>query len=271
MHCEDNRAAQFRQHAIALFFFRKEASQPLRGYVCLDRLRVETFARTGYRIRVDIGRKDLKLDVAVLVSDCLPAKHRERIGLLARTASGNPNAQRTIRRLPANELWNDLFRQKIEDCRIPKETCDIDQQIFCEKLKLVRVESQNFEIAGYAVRFDARHRHPPLDAALQRARFVKPEVMHGLCAKKIDDFRQPVAGHILWLCSVRGARECDAPGIFDQRCWNFRNWQHKVDRACRDRAVGHAIEAGFTGVLRDDEAAVLLHGFQPEAAISPCS
>jgi hypothetical protein len=44
---------------------------------------------------------------------------------------------------------------------------------------------------------DRCHRHAPLDPAPQRALLVKPEIMGGLCAEKIDDFGQPVLWHIL--------------------------------------------------------------------------
>ena len=38
-----------------------------------------------------------------------------------------------------------------------------------------------------------------------------------------------------------------------------------------DRAARHAVEAGLVGVLRDDQPAVFLHRFQPDAAVGPGS
>jgi len=47
--------------------------------------------------------------------------------------------------------------------------------------------------------------------------------------------------------------------------------QHQVHRAGRDRALRHAVIGGFGRVLRDDHAALLLHGFQAFAAVRPGS
>ena len=54
---------------------------------------------------------------------------------------------------------------------------------------------------------------------------------------------------------------------FDERVRNARQRKGKVDRAGQDRASRHAVEGGLFRVLRDDEAALFLDGFQAEAAI----
>ena len=67
------------------------------------------------------------------------------------------------------------------------------------------------------------------------------------------------------------ASTADPPIVFDERVGNFGHRKHKVDRARHDRAARHAVIAGLIGVLRDDEPAFFLHGFQPKAAIGPGS
>ena len=51
------------------------------------------------------------------------------------------------------------------------------------------------QIPIHVIGLDRCHRHAPLDPPPQRARLVKPEIMGGLRAKKIDDLGQPVLRH----------------------------------------------------------------------------
>jgi len=65
--------------------------------------------------------------------------------------------------------------------------------------------------------------------------------------------------------------EGHSPAVCDQRLGNLRHRKHEVHRARHDGAPRHAVIAGLVGVLGDDEAAFVLHGFQPEAAVGPGS
>jgi len=65
--------------------------------------------------------------------------------------------------------------------------------------------------------------------------------------------------------------EGHSPAVCDQRLGNLRHRKHEVHRARHDGAPRHAVIAGLAGVLRDDEAAFVLHGFEPEAAVGPGS
>lgn len=95
--------------------------------------------------------------------------------------------------------------------------------------------------------------------------------MDGLGAKKVDDLVQPALRRILGERPISAVRNRYPPTIVDERLRNFRDRQHEVHRPGRDRAPRHAVIARLIGVLRDDEAAFFLHGFQPEAAIGPRS
>ena len=115
---------------------------------------------------------------------------------------------------------------------------------------------------------DRRHRHAPLDPALQRARLVEREIMGGLGAQKIDDLRAANPAPVLSGSASFPACACDRPpAVFDERIGDFGDRKHKVHRARHDRAARHAVIAGLVGILRDDESAFFLHRFQSEAAI----
>ncbi len=68
-------------------------SEALRGNLCCDGFRIKPFPRQGDSVRIDVGREDLKLDVAFGGCDRLPQQHGERVGFLARAASCDPDAQ----------------------------------------------------------------------------------------------------------------------------------------------------------------------------------
>ena len=102
-----------------------------------------------------------------------------------------------IGRVAADQVGNDLLRQKIEHLRIAEEAGDIDEQVLGKKVEFACVAAQHFEIPIHVIGLDRRHRHAALDPALQRARLVKPEIMGRLRAQKIDDLGQPVLWHIL--------------------------------------------------------------------------
>src|SRR6185437_14128355 len=103
----------------------------------------------------------------------------------------------------ADQVRNDLLYQEVEHLRITEEAGDIDEQILGKNVELPCVTPENLEIAIRVVDLDRRHRHAPLDPALQRPRFVEPEVMTGPCAQKINDL---------------GQQSCAASGELKQFC-----------------------------------------------------
>ncbi len=114
--------------------------------VGLDRLGIEAFASDRHRIRIDVAGEDLQFDVALRGVDLLAKQHGEGIGLLAGTATGDPDPQRSIRSVIAHEVGNDVLRQKIEYRRVAKETRDVDQQVAGELIAFVGVAKQEIQI-----------------------------------------------------------------------------------------------------------------------------
>ena len=96
-----------------------------------------------------------------------------------------------------DQVGNDLLRQEIEHLRIAEEAGDIDEQVLGKQVELACVAPQQFEIPIHVIGLDRRHRHAPLDPALQRARLVEREIVGGLRAQKIDDLGQPILCRIL--------------------------------------------------------------------------
>src|SRR5208283_736661 len=107
----------------------KKPRQSFRAHVGLDRVGIEAVASARHRVGIDVGREDLQLDLALRCVDLLAKKHGERIGLLAGTATGDPDSERPVQRVVANKVGNDALGQKFEYRRVTKKAGDIDQQI----------------------------------------------------------------------------------------------------------------------------------------------
>ena len=161
-----------------MVFLGEEASESRRRHVGLDRFRIDAVAGKRHAVCIDIGGEYLQLDIAFCGPDLLKKEHRDRIGLFTRAAARHPNAQRSIQRLLLHEFRNDRLRQQIEGGRIAEEMRDIDEEILGEQLTLSGILAQDPQIARAAL--EPRHRHAPLDPALQRALLVEREIMRGL-------------------------------------------------------------------------------------------
>src|SRR6266404_7854780 len=92
----------------------EETLDTRRRDVLLDGLRIEPIAGNRYGVIVDVGREDLQLYVSLSGRDRIEEEHGDRVGFLARTASGVPDADRLVQRVPAYQLGNDLLRQDRE-------------------------------------------------------------------------------------------------------------------------------------------------------------
>ena len=96
----------------------------------------------------------------------------------------------------ADQIGNDLFGEQVEYLRITEEAGDVDEQVLGKKIEFAAVAPQYVQVLSHVVGFDRRHRHAPLDPALQRTRLVKPEIIGGLGPKKIDNIQQNILHHV---------------------------------------------------------------------------
>src|ERR1700730_14260035 len=167
----------------------EETLDTRRRDVLLDGLRIQSIAGNRYRVIVDVGREDLQLYGSLRGRDRLEEEHSDRVGLLARAASGVPNADRLIGRMPTYQLGNDLLRQHRERLFVAEKSGDVDQHGFGEKIDLSRILADRVQIDTDVL--DRRHRHPPFDLAQERALLVEGEIVRGVRAQEIDDLVQP--------------------------------------------------------------------------------
>ncbi len=245
----------------------KEACKAFRRDVLLDRFRIEAVASTGNGIRVDIGGQDLQFEAAPRLRNLLVQKHGKRISLFTGAAPCDPNTYGLIGSMIGNQIRNGLFRQEFEDFRIAEEAGDVDEQILGEQIKLGRVASQKCDIAILIVRSDCRHTHAPFDPALQCAVLVEREIVIGFRAQQFDDLRQPIFHDVLLRRNASRRRGFCPFAVFDEGCGNLFHGKHIVDGPRFYRIARHAVIARLTGILRNDEAALLLQGFQSETPI----
>ena len=190
LHREHDAGTQLGRDPVGAIFPCEKGGQSSWRNVGLDRLGIEAFPRDRHRIRIDVAGEDLQFDVAFRCVDLLAEQHGERIGLLAGTAAGDPDPQRSIQSVIAHEFGNDALLQKVKYRRVTKEARDIDQQVPGELVAFVGVAKQEIEIVARGL--DRRHRHPALDAAFERAMLVKREIVNRFCAQEIDDLRQQI-------------------------------------------------------------------------------
>src|ERR1700730_9217956 len=196
----------------------EETLEMRRRDVLLDGLRIQSIAGNRYRVIVDVGCEDLQLYVSLRGRDRLEEEHGDRVGFLARAASGVPDPDRLVQRLPAYQLGNDLLRQDRERLFIAEKSGDVDQHGFGEEIDLIRILADRVQIDTDVL--DRRHRHPPFDLAQERALLVEGEIVRGARAQEVDDHVQPGIGAVAqrWFCAlwfgVRLAAEFDrADGI----------------------------------------------------------
>ena len=165
----------------------------------------------------------------------------------------------------AHKVGNNAPGEKIENRGVPKEACDIDQQVPGELIAFVGVAKQEVEILGCG--FDPNQRHPPLDARLERAMLVKSKIVSHLPAQESDDVRQQIVHRLLRGRLVPFGHKDVVSFARDQRLGDLCRTSHEIDRARRDGASGHAVIVRFADVLRDDETAAFLNRSEAKTAV----
>ena len=64
-----------------------------------------------------------------------------------------------------------------------------------------------------------------------------------------------------------GDGTAERPRARDEPLCDLYRWENLVDISRGDRSAQHAVVVGLGGLLRQDEAALRLHGFQSQAAV----
>ncbi len=200
--------------------------------------------------------------------DLLLKEHDKGVCLLAGAASGDPYPDGLIGAVATDQIGNDLIRQDVEHLRVAEEAGDMNQQILGQKLELAGITSQKLDVAIHATCPDRHHRHASLDAPLQCAGFVEPEVVAGLRSQQVYDLMQPTRFRVVFRQAVLLADMGGLPVISDDCPRDLPCGQHKVDRSALDRAPRHTVKVCLVRILRDDEAISFLDDPCAKAAVS---
>ena len=184
---KDDRGAQLGQNPITVVVLRQETGKSRSRHVCRNRLGIEALSGRRDRIRVNVGGEDLQFDLPLRRRDFFAEQHGERISFLACAAPGDPDAQRLIDGMVADQIRDDFFAQNIEHRGISEEAGDVDEQIRGKAIELFFIASQNIEIPLHFISLDRRHRHAALDPSPQRALLVESEIVARFFPEEIDD------------------------------------------------------------------------------------
>ena len=162
------------------------------------------------------------------------------------------------------EAGDDILGQRGKGIRIAEEPRDVDEKIAEEGFDFVGRFVEVGDVGFEAV--DLVEPHAPLDAAVDRARFVEREIVAGLGAEKDENFLQGILrlgrGH-----GLEAGTAGEVLGVSDQLGRHFRRRHHIIDQACGNGAVRHAVEFGGFRILRHDHAVFALDGAHAERAV----
>jgi hypothetical protein len=215
VHREDAHLAQLLSDVPARPVANEVALEALGRDVGLYLRGVVAGARLGDQLGVEVRREDLDEPPGGLPPEVLVHEDRDRVGLLARGAPGDPDPERGVGGLAGDEAGQDLPLERAERLRVAEELGDADEQVLQQPAGLVGILLQDPQVVGGgagALELDA-----PADAAQQGAFLVAAEVVPG-------PLLQQGADRVPAVCELRvqprvarapGARE--VPGMRDQR------------------------------------------------------
>ena len=150
----------------------------------------------------------------------------------------------------------------LKDLGLAKEGGDGDQEVAEQRLRLIRVLAQKFEIGRRTAR--SRHLHPPGDSPQHGGTLVLGEIVsrahpdesENLSERAFVSGRQVVDGDGLLETDQIGKAGCDVP-----------DRQNKIDNAGRDRVARHRGVFGFVGILDKNNSAALFDGAHAQRSV----
>jgi hypothetical protein len=115
---EDDAGAQVRSGAPSCLLANEEPGPARRRDAALYACGIGAVPRGGDRLGIHVGREDPQLDRAASGFDLLQEEHGERVGLFARVAAGNPDAQRLAGWVGRDQLRDGVGCQGVEHGRV---------------------------------------------------------------------------------------------------------------------------------------------------------
>ncbi len=250
----------------AVRLLEEKARQPVRRDVGGDTGRVNAGAGMSDGVAVNVGGEHLHFEILLQFLHALLQQDGDGIGFLAGGTAGHPDADGCAGRLAGEESRDDLFLERGERLRVPKETGDTDQEIAKERFHLARVLLQIADIPVQPL--DLVDGHAPLDAADDGVPLVLGKVMTGLGAQQQEDLLQRVLGLGGWGRDRMGRLSERVGGVSDELGGHLGGRQHVIHQAGGDGAAGHAVILGGFGVLSHHHAALALDRPHPQGAVA---
>jgi hypothetical protein len=159
---------------IAATGLHEEAFEAVRRDALGDGRRVDARAGLLDSRCAQIRSEDLQAGGAGRRAEILQQRDDERVHLLSRGASGNPEAEGEVGRPILEELGEDRLLERREGRRIPEEAGDMDEQMLVKVLELLRVLLQ---VADIVVKVPHLvQQHPPLQVPVEEGGLVLAEV-----------------------------------------------------------------------------------------------
>ncbi len=230
-------------------------------------LPVNPLARDLQRFLIEISGEDLRFRRCFYPGELFSQQNRNGIGLLARGATGHPDAHLIVAPLIPNNLWYDFFGQRLERVGIAKELRHSDQQVFEKVLCFLRIALQAFHVLFG--RLEIEHLHAPLNSPHESALPVAAEIVPCFAPQHRNDPRQHL--HHLGIQtshSLFALQRSQVIGVFENARRHLLHRHDMVNQSGGNGLERHAIVVRGFRRLRQGHPAVLLHRFEPESSVS---
>ena len=152
----------------------KKALEAVRRYVQRDVLRIPARARPLDGRLADVRAEDLDRHGEAPGAEKLEQAYGDRVGLLARGAPWNPDADGRLRRAIVDDRREDDRFQRLEGAAVAQETRHVDQDVVIESLHFTGVVAQMTDVDLRLL--DLVQDHPTLDATPDGRVFVMSEI-----------------------------------------------------------------------------------------------
>ncbi len=252
---EDAEISQVASNLIAPLGLGEEALQALLGDLTLDARGKAARARLLDDRGAQVRSEDLDRQLAARFAQEFAQANGDRVDLLARRATGDPDADRSVAGPALAQFRKDQRAECFDGVRIAEEAGHVDERFLAECRELGWIALEEVEIGG-EIR-DAVEEETPLEA---------PPYRRWLVAREVDASRLPHRRKDPQVVALVGAGRRHCPeGVrlrtqASELTGKTPRRQDEVDAPGRDRALRHAAVLGRR-VLRERDSALALDGF----------
>ncbi len=265
LHGENHLFTNVLADAVGLVLLVKKTLQPLLPYIHRNVGRIQPIPGLDDGPLIDISTKKLDGEPFRSLIQIFLHHHGKGIDLFSRRTAGYPHPEIGIVRQIIQYRRQNIPLQHFKGLAVAKEMSHPDEQLTEQHIHLLRAFPQKFDICF--VIFDLVQSHPPLHAPENGAALVCRKIVPHSARENGEYFVEPV----LFLRSGSLLRSRDRPLpliVGAQDVGHLLRRQYLVNDAGFDGACGHAVILRRFGVLRQDEAFVVLDLLHAEASIT---